>query len=705
MRCSVARFILVSSVAGGLVAGVACHPAPHATPAPTADPAVATPTPPAGTAPQAPPRAPAATAKVLTFSVITVGRPAGEAEIRLEPDGRRMVHFTYNDRGRGPDVRATMTLDAAGLPRSLVATGHDYLKAPVDERLDDRGGALRWTSTSEHGEAPAGAGVYITICDEPDVTAVLAQALLRAKDHRVKLLPAGEAWIEDDTAREIEVGGARQRIHRIAIGGLGFQPGLVWLDDRDELFGLVSSWTSVIRTGAEPAIATLIADDQAWSAARAGKLAGKLAHHPPAAGLAITHARLYDSVRRTVVPDATVIVVGDRIARVGNARTAIPAGAQVIDAHGRTLLPGLWDMHVHLSDSDGIVDLATGVTTVRDLGNDLEGLAARAARYDAGTELGPHVLRAGLIDGPGPFTAPTGVIADSPETAQAAVTRFADAGYQQIKIYSSVSPALVPVIARAAHARGLRVSGHIPTGMNAAEAVERGYDEIQHVNFLFLRFLAGPDDDTRTPLRFIRVAERGAGLDLAGADVRRFLDLLVAHRTVLDPTLATFHAMFVSDPGEIDPILAPYAAQLPAQVLRSAKNGGLPAPDGKRAQYRASYAALLKLVKLAWDKKIRIVAGTDAAPGLALPHELELYVQAGIPAPEVLALATIGAARVMGVDRDAGSITAGKRADLVLVDGDPTRDIAAVRNADAVVCRGVLYDPAELLAAVGMRAR
>jgi hypothetical protein len=362
-------------------------------------------------------------------------------------------------------------------------------------------------------------------------------------------------------------------------------------------------------------------------------------------------------------------------------------------------------MHVHLGDSDGVLDLATGVTTVRDLGNDLDGLAARMARYDAGTELGPHVLRAGLIDGPGPFTAPTGVVASTPEQALAAVTRFADAGYQQIKIYSSVPPPLVPVIAQAAHARGLRVSGHIPTGMNAAEAVERGYDELQHVNFLFLRFLAGPDDDTRTPLRFTRVAERGAGLDLAGPEVRRFLDLLVAHKTVLDPTLATFHGMFTSDPGDIDPILAPYQAQLPAQILRGAKGGGLPAPDGKRAQYRASYAALLKLVKRAWDRKIRIVAGTDATAGLSLPHELELYVQAGIPAPEVLALATIGAARVMGVERDSGSITAGKRADLVLIDGDPTRDIAAVRNASAVMCRGMLYDPAELFAAVGMRAR
>jgi imidazolonepropionase-like amidohydrolase len=362
-------------------------------------------------------------------------------------------------------------------------------------------------------------------------------------------------------------------------------------------------------------------------------------------------------------------------------------------------------MHVHIASGDGTLLLASGITTVRDLGNDLEQLAARKARFDAGSELGPNVLRAGLIDGPGPFTAPTGVVVSDEAQAKAAVARFADARYDQIKIYSSVPPPLVPAIAAAAHARGLRVSGHIPSGMDAAQAVEAGYDEIQHVNFLFLRFLAGPNDDTRTPLRFTRVAEAGAGLDLASPEVRQFFDLLVAHKTVLDPTLATFHAMFVADPGDLDPVLAPFESRLPAQSVRFGKGGGLPAPGAQRAQFRESYQAMLRMVKAAWDRKITIVAGTDDVAGLTLSHELELYVEAGIPAPDVLALATLGSARVMGKDRETGSIAVGKRADLVLVDGDPTVDITAVRNTDTVVCRGIVYDPAELFASVGMRPR
>jgi hypothetical protein len=302
--------------------------------------------------------------QVLAYSVITVGRPAGEAELRIEPDGRRLRHFTFNDRGRGPDLRSELRLDAGGAPRWLRITGHDYLKAPVDERLDEVDGKLAWQSSAERGEATSGSGWYVAMHGLTD--AVLEQALLRAPGHRLKLLPAGEAWIEDDTVRDIEIAGAHRRLRRLAIAGLSFQPYLTWLDEDNQGFATVSPWTSVIRTGAEAAIPALLADDQAWVAARAARLAGTLAHRPPGGKLAITHARLFDSERRSVVPDATVIVDGDRIAAVGDATTPVPAGAQVIDAHGRTLLPGLWDMHVHLFSGDGTLQLASGITTVRD---------------------------------------------------------------------------------------------------------------------------------------------------------------------------------------------------------------------------------------------------------------------------------------------------------------------------------------------------
>jgi hypothetical protein len=644
--------------------------------------------------------------RVLTFSVLNRDRRVGEAEIRIEPDGKRVTHFAFRDRGRGPDTRATEMFDPAGALRWFHVTGVDYTRAPVDEQLEESRGVLTWRSASEHGQAPIGAGWYVSAQTGIDPYALLARALRHTTGHRLKLLPAGEAWLDDDTERDIPIAGVTRHLRRVAIAGLDYTPQVIWLDEDDEMFAGGDSGFAAIRTGAEAVMPALLTDNLRWASARAAQLAQRLAHGPPGGKLAFIHAQLYDSEHRTVVPDATVVVAGDRIAAVGDAAMPVPAGSRVIDAHGRTLLPGLWDMHVHLQFAEaGLLYLASGVTTVRDLGNHPEELDARVARLDAGTEIGPHVLRAALIDAPGDYAAPYGIIASSLSEALAAVARSAEAGYVQIKIYSSIPPAWVPAIAAAAHARGLRVSGHIPNGMNAADAVLQGFDEIQHVNYLFLRFLAGPGDDTRTLLRITRVAERGGELALDGPDVERFLDLLAAHRTVLDPTLVTFDGQFTSDPGELEPLLVPYADRLPAQVVRLRKSVGLAAPGGQRARFRASFAALQRLIKRAWDRGIPIVAGTDRSAGMSLVRELELYVQAGIPIREVLSLATIGAARVMGQDRDAGSIAAGKRADLVLVDGDPTRDIAALRNTDVVVCRGVVYDPAELFVAAGMRPR
>ncbi len=642
--------------------------------------------------------------RTLAYAVVTSGRPSGSGEIRIAADGTRRSHYTFNDRGRGPDITAELAFDEHGAPRTLHVTGHGYFGQPVDETLKPRGHKLAWRSTSEHGEATF--GFYISLDEALALPGQLARVLLHAPGRGltrhgftvVALLPAGLAWIDD--ARPVEID--HHRLLEVAIGGLGFTPQLVWLDEDEELFASVSPWISVVRAGAEPLIPELVAADQKWLAERAARGAKTLAHQAPA-GLAITHANVFDAAARAIVPDQTVMVMGDKITAVGPS-SEIPAGAQVIDAHGRTLLPGLWDMHVHLGDGDGLLDLATGITSVRDLGNDMADLTARVKRFDAGSEVGPRVLRAGLIDGPGKLASPAGLLAGTEDEAHKAVARYADAGYVQIKMYSSLDPALVPVIARDAHERGMRVSGHIPNKLRASDAVAAGYDEIQHANFLFLQFLAGPDDDTRTPLRFTRVAERAAALDLDGPDMRAFLDLLASHHTVLDPTLVAFEDMFIADPGDLDPALAPYVGRLPAQVERGARGGGLDA-KGQRATFRASYGKMLELIGRAWRRGITIVAGTDSIAGLSLPRELELYVKAGIPAPDVLALATLGAARVMRVDNETGSVAIGKRADLVLVDGDPTRDISAVRNADVVICRGVAYYPRELFAAAGMRVR
>lgn len=678
-------------VAGACGSSQSAAPAdPSTAPPPAADP---------GT-----PAPPAAEARTLRFAAITVGRPSGSAELTIAADGTRSSRFMFNDRGRGPDIKTTVTLDERGWPRSVVSKGVNYLKAPVEETVTVSGGEIKWTSTGESGSAPADRGYFVPTMGPFDGGAMLVRALAKTPNKRLPLLPAGEAWIDDETPLEVTVGGAKRTIRQVALAGMGYAPELFWVDEQGEFFASVSTWISFIAAGSESLIPELIAADQKWRDERNARLAAELTQKAPAAGLAITNARLFDSEKKTMRDGVTVVVVGDKITAVGGRATKIPAGAQTIDAQGKVLIPGLWDMHVHLSDGDGVLDLAMGVTSVRDLGNDAPSLDARVARFDAGAEIGPRVLRAGLIDGPGELAAPTGALAGTFEEGRAHVERFAKAGYQQIKLYSSLDPKLVPLLAKEAHARGLRVSGHIPQGMIAQQAVEMGYDEIQHVNMLFLNFLLKPGDDTRGPARFRVVAEGASTLDLKSKAVTDFFALLKKKKTVLDPTVVTFETMFNSEPADPDPSLMPYFGRLPAQVERGSKGGGLEA-GGKRELFRAAHAAMGKLVKAAWEYGIPVVAGTDATAGLVLARELELYVAAGIPAADVLAIATIGAARVMGKQRESGSIAVGKRADLVLLDGDPLKNIGDVRNTELVISRGNIFEPAKLFAAVGMRPR
>ena len=298
--------------------------------------------------------------------------------------------------------------------------------------------------------------------------------------------------------------------------------------------------------------------------------------------------------------------------------------------------------------------------------------------------------------------APTGIFVDTPEQALAAVNKYADLGYIQIKLYSSLKPALVPGIAQAAHARGLRVSGHVPNGMIASQFVQDGADEIQHINFIFLNFLSGQVKDTRTPERFTAVGANAAKLDLQSKEVNDFIALLQKHHTTVDVTLGAFEGMFTGRPGKISPDLAPVLDRLPAQVQRSAYTGGLPVTPQNDQLYKDSYAAMLKMTKRLYDAAIPILAGTDSTAGIMLHRELELEVRAGIPPAKSLQIATWNAARLLKQDKDLGSIAAGKRADLLLVNGNPVENISDIRRCQLVMKDGVVYKSADVYRAVGI---
>src|SRR5436309_3091373 len=640
-------------------------------------------------------------AKHRTDKILIQGNPAGTQTIEAQSDGSVRAEYSYNDRGRGDHITASWKLDNAGVPIEYDGHGNDYMKAPVEEHFEIKDGRASWKNRSEQGEqAVSGEAFYLPMNPPPEFFGVLARALLKAPNHKLPLLPAGEATIEK--LGKVNSGNTEFTEYRIT--GLGFSPQTIWLD-HSGTSASVSSWFSVVPDGSESSIPRLRDAQEKTDAAWSQRIARALAH-TPLGDLVIRNARLFDPRDLSVTPATSVIIRGERIVRVGSDADVKPsANAEIIDAKGRFLMPGLWDNHQHFSDNDGALDLANGVTSARDMANDTDTFLERVARFDNGGELGPRVLKAGIIDGTGEFAGPTKMRIDTAEQAIQDVDWYADHGYAQIKIYSSIKPELVPLIADHAHARGLRVSGHVPAVMPARQYVEGGADEIQHLNFIVLNYLFPEVKETRNSDRLPKAAERAQEFTPDKPEVRDFINFLGQHHTVLDPTMNVFEALFCGDPSVITPGLEEIVPRFPPQVRRAMRSGALEVPPDKQAAYHEAFPAMLRLLKAIHDAGVTIIPGTDALAGYTLHHELELYVRAGIDPGEVLRIATWTPALVMGVNKDRGVIAPGKLADMILVDGDPTKNIRDINNITTVIKDGKVYDPADIEKALGITPR
>ena len=638
-----------------------------------------------------------------TDKIVIQGNPAGTQTVEAQPDGSVRAEYSYNDRGRGDHIIATWKLDSAGVPTEYDGRGNDYMKAPIEEHFEIKDSHASWKNRSEQGEkAVNGEAFYLPMNAPPEIFGVLARALLKAPNHKLPLLPAGEAGIEQ--AQTITLSSGKGKLSEYRITGLGFSPQPIWLD-HNGTSASVSSWFSVVPDGSESSIPQLLDAQQKTGTAWSERIARALAH-VPRGDLVIRNARLFDPRDLRVTPATSVVVSGERIVRVAPDADVKPsANAEIIDAKGRFLMPGLWDNHQHFSDNDGALDLANGVTSARDMANDTDTFLQRVARFDNGRELGPRVLKAGIIDGTGEFAGPTKMRVDTAEQAIQDVDWYADHGYAQIKIYSSIKPELVPIIADHAHARGLRVSGHVPAFMSARQFVEGGADEIQHLNFIVLNFLFPEVKETRNRDRFIKVAERAGEFTPDKPEVRDFINFLGQHHTVLDPTINRFEGLFCGDPSATTPGLEEIVPRFPPQVRRAMRSGALEVPPDKQAAYHEAFPAMLRLLKAICDAGVTIIPGTDALAGYTLHHELELYVRAGIAPAEVLRMATWTSALVMGVDKDRGVIAPGKLADMILVDGDPTKNTQDINKITTVIKGGKVYDPIAIEKALGIAPR
>lgn len=644
----------------------------------------------------------ASVARAADYVVLTSGELKGAMTVS-ERDGGRDIAYRFVDRGRGPDVTSRVVLAADGTPASLTVDGVDYYKLAVAERFERRGGTATWKAANDAGSVASGA-FYLPDQSTPEHLAMLARALLKAPGRTLPLLPAGQARLAALDKRSLPVGGRAVPATLYAISGLGFSPATLWLDDTGELLFEGDDWFATVRKGLEPEAKRLTQLQRDLLAEAAKKDAPALMTRP-AGPVAITNVSLFDAASRSIKRGMTVVIEGQRIAMVApTAASTIPAGATLIDGSGKTLLPGLWDMHVHLnSDSDGLLHLATGVTGVRDMGNNPDELGPRTANFDSLALVGPRVVAAGFIDGPGPLAGPFKMYAETPEELRTHIAYYAGRGYPQIKLYSSLKPELVKVAADEAHKRGMRLSGHVPAGMTMRQAVEAGYDEVQHLNFTALNFMT-PEINARTNgiTRITAIAEHAHEIDPASAPVQDFVRFLKARKTVIDPTFSLYENNLTGRPGTPNPSLAKVIDRLPPVVRRGSLGAGLARTPAEVERNARSYKVMQGLLKTLHDGGVTLVPGTDAMPGFTLLRELELYEAAGIPRADVLYIATLGAATVAGKAKELGSIEPGKLADLLLVEGAPEANIADLRKATLVVKDGVLFDPRRLFAEIGV---
>ena len=632
------------------------------------------------------------------WTVLLGGNRAGFSKRWRNPDGGFSESFQYNDRGRGDSSFSTYRLDESGYLTYLEASGVDYLKKPSFERFRLGGGKATWSNNAERDSATVrGWADYVPLKIPVNMP---FRHYLNAPDSSIRHLPSGSSKLEVLAEHVLPDG---KKVRLVSVFGLALTPTYAWIDEQAELFANAGDWLAVIRKGYEDMNAVLLEAQRKFEGSYFGDLAGRLSHgYGP--GMAIRNVKLFDAVTGKARRHATLLIAGGRILDVEYGRTRIPRDFLVIEGKGRFVMPGMWDMHVHYnSDVEGLQSIACGVTNVRDMGNG-ETLLDKKRDIDVGKVIGPRLqVLAGFIDGAGPYAGPVGARIESVAEGISAIRRYDSLGYRHIKLYSSIRPEWVRPMAEEAKRLGMRVSGHIPAHMTAVEAVEDGYDEIQHANMVFLNFY-GKDLDTRTPLRFSVVAERAAGFDFESGSYRSLLRTLKENRVAVDPTVTVFEDMFQGREGVTSPSLVDIDDRFPLTLRRAFRSGsGLSIPPGMEETYRSSYASVLKLVKSLHDHGITLVPGTDGMAGFQLHREMINYSKAGIPNAEVLRIATLLSATVAGKTDGFGSIQKGKFADLVMIDGNPLRDMQDIRKVDLVVKDGTWYRSREVLEAIAIR--
>jgi len=635
------------------------------------------------------------------YSIVDKGKIIGRQKVWKNSSDEYNITFQFNDRGRGDSTTTVIGINANGLIRSVLTTGVDYYKNPFKEQFGITGDSAVWIVNGDRKAAKFNNQLYALNGGGYVASEWLLKALVQQPGKKINTLPEGSIHIGEVTQKTIDLDGRKQTLKLFSVYyDPSPVPSYVWMTDDMHFFGAGGSWSFAVKKGYETWTDTLVTlQEMAAASYYTQQLKNNSSLLMP--HMLFTHANVFQSATATVQKNMTVDVTGGKITGIYPSKSTTAKADTVIDCTGKFIMPGLWDMHAHYGKDEGVAYLAGGVTHVRDMGND-KTLLIYKKQIAANTLLGPDVSYiSGFIDKEDPFQGPTGAIVATLDEGLKAIDDYHRLGYQQIKLYSAIRPEWVKPMAERAHSLGMRVCGHIPAFMTAEQAINSGYDEITHMNFLFLNFM-GDTIDTRTPARFRLVGDNAGKLDLQSAPVQKFIALMKSKHIALDATMNVWQGMFDEFKGDTLGFLKPVIDWLPASFKASTVTQQPFGNDEQKPYYKAAFANMLKMLKQLYDNGILLVPGTDGGDANALHHELELYVKAGIPAPEVLKIATYNAALDCNLQNRYGQLLQGTEADFIIIDGDPTTDISTIRRVQTVIKNNRLYKPKQLLQSQGL---
>ncbi|HVF37030.1 MAG TPA: amidohydrolase family protein, partial [Sphingomicrobium sp.] len=622
------------------------------------------------------------------------------------PDGRLAYRHSQSLRGWITETDQVSALDSAGLPRLVEVRGITP-NGDAAETFTVTSGKAVWKSIADSGSSEGKTGYYLPAGGVGLSNHVLVDKLVEAGGKGIDLLPGGHATLEVGPSLAIQGPGGPKTVKLAFVRGILSSPFPVWLDEQGDYFADVG-WISVMPAGFEANAKAMRDLQEATIAEQVRSVAKRFLTAEAKAPALFDNVKLFDADQGIFLENRAVLARDGKIAAIVPAGSITPPpDTRVIDGKGKTLVPGIWDSHMHIGDDwDVLANIANGMTSFRSPGTMIERALSTTKRRASGELLMGEPFVSVLIDKKDPLAAQGALTVTSEAETIEAVRKVKGAGLWGVKFYTSMNPAWIAPGAAEAHRLGLHVHGHVPATMRPIEAVRAGYDEITHLNFIVMQAMPKEVvDRANTAARFEGPAKFAKNVDWDAPANRAFIAELKQRGTVVDPTLVIFEGSFTEDGGKPAPAYKPYMGIISPVLDRAFKAGGYPLVEGyTRDDYRKSYAKMVELVRKLHEAGVPIVAGTDGW-GIEIVRELELYQQAGFTIPEALQSATIVPAKVVGADRRTGSIAVGKEADMVLVDGDASKELGALRRVVTVVSDGYVMDGDELRKAAGYSGR